>query len=387
MNAFELLFLLLPVAALSGWIIGRKNQRKALSRECDAFSSDYFKGVNYLLNEQSDKALEVFIQMSELDNETIELHFTLANLFLRRGEVERAIRIHQNLIARPLLPQTEKSRALYELGNDYMRAGLLDRAENIFTELVDDPGFGLTSRQQLLDIYQQEKEWQKAIDVARKVSIEKGEKLSHQLAHFFCEQAELVLQQGDITQAQRMIKRAFNEQRDSVRATLLEARVHQLNNNPKAAIKSLKRIEETNREYLPLLLSPLQHAYEKLDKREAFLQHLRSLANGDSLILTLGLAEQLRADGDESGASELLRKTLHQSPSIRLLKKLVELEAGDVKATSQFEPYLSTLNSLLKDKPTYHCEHCGFSSRSMHWQCPGCRQWDSVKPIHGIEGD
>jgi lipopolysaccharide biosynthesis regulator YciM len=385
----ELLFLLLPVAALSGWMVGRRRSanRHSGSGGCHNLSQDYFKGLNYLLNEQSDKALEVFVQMSELDSETVELHFALASLFVKRGEVDRAIRIHQNLIARPLLSRQDRNRALYELAKDYMRAGLLDRAESLYSELIDDTTFGQQSRRQLLDVYQQEKEWEKAIQIARRLDHIKGQPLAPILAHFYCEQADEILSRGDSSLAMKMVKRAFHEDRNSVRATLLEARIHLRNQNPKATIKALKRVEQQNSEYLPLILEPLQQAYEQQDNRDGFVGYLQQLPEHGSLSPVLKLSEQLLLHEGEDKALQTLQQTLRTRPSLRILKRVLELRTRQSTDNHEMQLALNTLDKFLQDKPVYHCESCGFSSRSMHWQCPGCKQWDRVKPIHGIEGD
>jgi lipopolysaccharide biosynthesis regulator YciM len=387
--AQELLFLLLPVAALSGWFIGRRRgqSRCQSSSDCLPLSQDYFRGLNYLINEQSDKALEVFIQMSELNSDTVELHFTLATLFLKRGEVDRAIRIHQNLIARPTLSRDDRNRALYELALDYMRAGLLDRAETLFSELINNAVYGQQSRQQLLDVYQQEKEWEKATLIARRLDGVKGQALAPVLAHFFCEQAEEALARGESSLAMKLIKRALNEESRSVRATLLEAQLHLRSRNPQAAIKSLKRVEQQNGEYLPLILEPLQQAYEKLANVDEFVAYLRQLPEEGSLSPLLKLSEQLQQREGEEATLRFLTQVLRRRPSLRILKRLWEVRANGAADDQALQLALQTLESFLANKPVFHCENCGFSSRSMHWQCPGCKQWDRIKPIHGIEGD
>ncbi len=383
----ELLFLLLPLAALSGWLIGRRRSVKGSEKNSDCLprSSDYFKGLNYLLNEQSDKALEVFIQMSELDGDTVEIHFALASLLAKRGEVDRAIRIHQNLIARPMLSPDDKNRALYELAKDYLRAGLLDRAESLFHELVDNTQFGQLSRSQLLEIYQQEKEWEKAIQIARRLDDTMQQPLSHLLAHFYCEQADEALARGDSSLAIKLVKRAFNEERKCVRATLLEGAIHLRNNKPKAAIKTLKRVEQQNIEYLPLILEPLQQAYEQLGNSRDFVSYLRKLPEERSMSTVLELSEQLLHHEGEEQAVQLLQQALRRQPSLRILNRLIQLRVSKHPENPEFELTLKTLDNFLQHKPIYHCDNCGFSSRTMHWQCPSCKQWDRVKPLQAIE--
>lgn len=385
----EALFLLLPLAALSGWLIGRRRRRtpKTGSEDCNSLSKDYFKGLNYLLNDQSDKALEVFVQMSEFDSDTVELHFALASLFSRRGEVDRAIRIHQNLIARPMLASYDRNRALYELALDYMRAGLLDRAENLFTELSDDTEFGQQSRRQLLDVYQQEKDWDRAIQIARRLDHIKGQPLAPILAHFYCEQAELLLAGGDSSQAMKLVKRAFNEDRDSVRATLLEARLHLLNQNPRAAIKSLKRVEKQNKNYLSLIIGPLQQAYEQMDKLEQYVAYLKEFPEQGSSSALLSLSEQVARREGEQEALALLGRSLQQHSSLRLLERQLELKSKHGPDNSWLVQAHDILHNFLADKPVFLCDGCGYHSKTMLWQCPSCKQWDRIKPIHGIEGE
>ena len=180
---------LLPVAALSGWLAARRSQNVGPSVSTGGLRSNYFRGINYLLNEQPDKAIEAFIRVLEVDSETVETHLALGNLYRRRGEVDRAIRIHQNIIARPTLRADQRNEALLELGNDYMRAGLLDRAENLFRELCDTDGYTVPALRQIIDLYQQEKDWDQAIVCARRLAGVSGEPLGRVIAHYYCEQA------------------------------------------------------------------------------------------------------------------------------------------------------------------------------------------------------
>jgi lipopolysaccharide biosynthesis regulator YciM len=162
----ELLLLLLPVAAASGWIAARRSQRQERGKCVNDTSPVYFRGLNHLLNEEPDKAIDAFVEMLEVDSDTVETHLALGNLFRRRGEVERAIRIHQNLIARPALTREQRAQALLELGQDYMRAGLLDRAENLFRELKDTRLHVRQALKNLLVIYEKERDWQACLDTA-----------------------------------------------------------------------------------------------------------------------------------------------------------------------------------------------------------------------------
>lgn len=387
----EVLFLLLPVAAFSGWFIGRNNSRpKQGSTGSPLLSRELFQGLNFILNEQPDEALEVFIRMSQQDNETVDIQFALASLFLRRGEVDRAIRIHQNLIARPLLSRSQRNQALYELALDYMRAGLLDRAESLFQDLLNDPDYGVPSKLQLLDIFQQEKEWQQAIEVARNISSVKGSSVAPMIAHYFCELAESALKRGDSTEAKKLIKRAFKEDRNCVRASLLDADIALGNSQLDYAIRAYKKIEQQDADYLPLAIEPLQKSYELQGQLVQFVRYLRGLVDKrESISLVLALAQQLHGRGEEQQALELLKNYLQRRPSLRALDYLLELRVNHGESAQQGEAGIvrDIVRKLLSVKPVNRCNNCGFSSKSMHWQCPSCKRWNTVKPIHGIEGE
>jgi hypothetical protein len=164
-----LLLLLLPVAVYFGWWLARAIERRSSGKRKRLFSDQYFQGLNYLLNEQPDKAIQVFLELAEVNQETVETHMALGNLFRRRGEVDRAIRFHQNIIAKHGLQPEQRTQALLELGEDYMRAGLLDRAERLFSELIETDAHTPSALRSLLDIYQQEKDWDKALEQAQRL--------------------------------------------------------------------------------------------------------------------------------------------------------------------------------------------------------------------------
>ena len=178
MNELALLFLLLPVAAFSGWVLGRRRSERTSGARVSELSTSYFRGLNYLLNEQQDKAIEVFLKLADINRDTVETHLALGNLFRRRGEVDRAIRVHQALIARQNLSRDEKTVALLELGEDYMRAGLLDRAETLFTDLVAMDALAPSALRHLIGIYQHERDWGQAIEHAQRLEQASGESQS-----------------------------------------------------------------------------------------------------------------------------------------------------------------------------------------------------------------
>lgn len=388
--AVELLFLLLPVAALSGWLLGRRDAANG-GRQFLHLSSDYFKGLNFLLNEQQDKAIEVFIHMLEVDSDTVDTHFAVGNLFRRRGEVDRAIRIHQNLIARPTLSRQQRDQALYELGTDYMRAGLLDRAENLFQELVaESTAYRSQALRQLLDIYQQEKEWHKAIAVGQRLQGMGHDSISPIIAQFFCEQAEQALMLGERNEALRLVRRALAEDRNCVRATLLEGRLELDAGDYKSAVRILRRVEQQDPAYLPEVLVPLQEAFVqqgRLDEMIAYLREILARHGGISIMLTL--AELIRQQQGEKEASAFVVKHMRGHPSIRGMERLIDLKLHSSEGSAREDLLVlkDLTDTLLESKPVYCCSHCGYSGKTLSWQCPSCKQWNTTKPIHGIEGE
>jgi len=385
----EILFLLLPVAALSGWIIGRRGAGAGRSDDGQPFSPEYFKGLNYLLNEQPDKAVEVFVHMLEVDSETVETHYALANLFRRRGEVDRSIRIHQNLIARPTLTPSQRNQALYELGRDYMAAGLLDRAEALFEELIDDREYAASVGRQLLEIYQQEKEWEQAIGIARRLQ-GAGVEAAPLISHFFCELAEEALNKQEYASAARHLKKALSEDRSNVRVSLLEGRLELEHGNPRAAMRALKRVEGQNPAFLPEIITPLQAAYRKLGRSLEMLHYLRQvLREHESTSLFLAMAELVGEQQGEAEATATLSGYLQKHPSVWGMYRLIQLKLARSEEPSRNDLVLlkRLTEDLLSGKPRYACNNCGFSSRQLHWRCPSCKSWNTVAPIHGIEGE
>ncbi len=384
-----LLFFLLPAAFLSGWWLASRKQSSTKTPRTE-FSLDYFKGLNYLLNEQQDKAIDVFVQMLEVDSDTVETHLALGNLFRRRGEGDRAIRIHQNLIARPTLSKGQRAQALLELGQDYLRAGLLGRAESIFLELIEQGLYRREALERLLDIYQQEKEWDKAIDAAKRVERAGGSRMGDLIAQFFCEQAECLLQRGDRKAALKHLKQAFVFDRNSVRATLLKARIEQEMGRHKLAIKTLKQVEQQDVDFISEAVPPLLQSYTALGIKQKGERYLRQLLEKHAgMTALLALVELVREDQGDAAAAELMIQFLRTRPSVRGLDKLIELQLqsgqGDLRESLQVLKELA--DKLLQEKAPYRCKNCGFESKSLSWHCPGCRQWSSIRPVQGVSGE
>ena len=379
----EILFLLLPVAALSGWWIGRRDKRR--KQECPDISPDYLRGISYLLNDQQDKALDVFVRMVESNSEVVEIHLALGNLFRRQGEVERSIRIHQNLIARPNLSREHRAQALYELSQDYMKAGLLDRAEKLFLEILDQREFAEPALQNLLVIYQQEKDWQKAIQITERLDYISDRNYRAMQSQFYCELSEEDINKHDFKSAKQRLQKALYIDKNNVRASILEGDISIREGRYKSALKAYKRIESQDPDYLSEVVDKIANCYEKLDRQSEFLPYIKELIkNFPGLLTSDELLNYLHGEQLEE-VLKLAVERLKNEPSLEGVLHLFEMLGTDEQMLKTYTPnLLDGLNTVLSKQPRYKCNNCGFKGMSLHWTCPSCHQWGSVKPIHTI---
>lgn len=394
-NGFEIQLwwlLVLPIFFVLGWIAARIDI-KHLVRESRALPRSYFTGLNFLLNEQPDKAIEAFIEAARVDPETIELHFALGSLFRRRGETDRAIRVHQNLIERDspqkLLSDKQRLHALSELGQDYLKAGLLDRAEDIFLKLRG------TDRDEealrfLLEIYQQEKEWQRSIDIANSLPDHVDHLWQKEIANFHCELAASALLYGDIAEARKQLEAALTENRKCVRATLLQGEAALAEGNGAAAIEAWKRVEQQSPVYLSLVAPKLLEAFRKDGREEIGIQVLRGwFALYPSLDLLDALFDsELQTEGPEA-AYQLVRDELRRNPTLLGLDKLLEAQIlmAPVERRSDLELIKNLIHNHTRRVARYRCDSCGFKARQFYWRCPACGGWETYPPKRTEEFD
>ncbi|MCU0833908.1 MAG: lipopolysaccharide assembly protein LapB [Chromatiaceae bacterium] len=381
----EWLFLLLPVAAASGWWLARRGVDRPRRSGCAAPDPAYFRGLNYLLDEQPDKAIDVFIQLAEVDRETVETPLALGSLFRRRGEVERAIRIHQSLVARTDLDREQRAHALYELGQDYMRAGLLDRAERLFGELVELRLHRRRALEALRDIYQQEKDWSRCLEVAEELRSLTGVALDNEIAHYHCELAEEALRTGDAAGAGAHLQAAEAADDRCVRATMLLARIVLARGEADAAVGLYERAAGQGPEFLPEILPDLLTAYQAAgrDDLRGPLGRLYEIQPSPSLVLAL--ADAIERHEGEDAAVAFLTRHLSGHADLDCLERLIEFgqrrPGQDAGARAAYQAVLGVVRHLRERQSEYQCEHCGFSARHLHWQCPSCKQWGRIKPV------
>lgn len=380
----EWLFLLLPIAAASGWWAAMRSGR-ARSAAVNVPDRAFLRGLNYLLNEQPDKAIDIFLKLAEVDKETVETHLALGSLFRRRGEVDRAIRIHQNLVARTNLDREQRGFALYELGQDYMRAGLFDRAESLFGELVEMNLHRERALVGLREIYQQEKEWGRCLEVAAQLSSVTGEPMRTEIAHYHCELAEDALKTGDGESAENHLREAQAADRRCVRATMLQAQMAMARGDAQAATAFYLRVAGQVPGFVPVILPDLMEAYRRSGRQDV-LEQLRHLyRNHPSPPLMLILADAIeREDGDDAAIAFVINY-VSEYADLGGLERLLELEgrrlAADAQARTAHRAVLALLRHLRARQPDYQCERCGFVARRLHWQCPSCKHWSTIKPV------
>ena len=382
-EAQDLLWLLLPLAAASGWYAAHRDQRRQSSPKDGGLSPDYFRGINYLLNEQPDKAIEVFTQMLEVNTETVETHLALGSLFRRRGEVERAIRIHQNLIARPTLDKAQRSQALCELAQDYHKAGLLDRAENLFLELTEIPAHAEQALRSLMHIYEQEKDWDKAISAGRRLAKTAGRSLEPVIAQYHCELGEHALQAGNHAQARACAMDALAVDARCVRASILAGRVAAAQGKEREAIAVWQKIEQQDAAFLDEAIDEIAAAFRRVNDEQQLYSYLHDVARRQPGMRTLlTLAELIRARDGQAAAQTFIAERLRQQPSVPGLQRLIDLQVTqDTPATREnLDLVKGILDLLAAQQEGYQCRQCGFRGHALHWQCPACHGWITMQP-------
>jgi lipopolysaccharide biosynthesis regulator YciM len=364
-----------------GWIAARVDIKQLLS-ESRSLPKSYFKGLNLLLNEENDKAIDAFIEIVSLDPETLELHTALGYLFRKRGDTERAIRIHQNLLARPDLSLESRWNIQYELGQDYLKAGLFDRAEESFDQLVNSP-LGTKARKALLDIFQREKEWARAIDAAEGLQNFGAGSRQKEIAQFYCEMAQDELTHTRPQTALTLLEKALNTDRNNIRATILIGDAYLAMNNPSEAITTWNKIKQQSLPHVALIAERLMNAYIALGQKEEGIQVLKSyLQDIPSIDLVEVLIKTLLESNQTQEVQQLTSDIIKRTPTLLSLDKL--LDARLLVARPEVVPELSAIKHLVHSYAQrlarYQCTHCGFKARQFYWQCPGCNHWETYPP-------
>ncbi len=370
--------LLIAGAGFTGWYLGRRAHRPGGRKAGREVPADYFAGLNYLINEQPDRAVEVFTRMLDVDTETVEIHFALGSLFRRRGEVDRAIRIHQSILDRPNLEPAQREQALLELAVDYLRAGLLDRSEQLFLKLTTSPAHRVTALRSLTRIYEQQRDWRQAIAAHRQLEASGGEAQPTAAAHYLCELAEAAYAQGSEEDARRLLREARREQRRFPRAALVRATIAQAAGDDALAVRLLTAALDREPMLLIEVLPRLRASSQRLGNQQAFGAALsmprRDARRQRELAQSLIIADVV----DHPIALGIVREYVSSDGLLRDF--VAPLGAVDRLDDETLLRVARLLGRVLARGPRYQCSECGFASQTWFWQCPGCKSWDSLRP-------
>ncbi|MFP3013370.1 MAG: lipopolysaccharide assembly protein LapB [Arsenophonus sp. NC-QC1-MAG3] len=386
----ELLFLLLPIAAAYGWHNGRRSAQQDKQQNADRLSRKYVAGINLLLFNQQDKAVDLFLDMLKEDRSVFDAHLTLGNLFRSRGEIERAIRIHQSLFESNTLSFEQKLLAAQQLGRDYLAAGVYDRARNIFLQLADKQNFCFSALQSLLTIYQAISDWHKAIDVAEKLVKMGNPQLKEEIAHFYCELALLELNSDDPDGVFLLLSKAVQSDKNASRASIMKGRIHISLAEYEKAIIVLKQVFDQDIDLVSETLAMLYECYHHLASWNDWEDYIQKCVAGDcGATAQLYLAEIIEKRKGPEKAQMFIKQQLESHPTMRLFYKLIDYHLSDAeegREKESLELLYNMVGEQIRSKPDYCCRKCGFTTHSLYWYCPSCRSWDTIKPIKGLDG-
>ncbi len=395
-----LLLLTLTAAIAAGWWLGRRGNRPLIWGGAAQPPSEYYRGLNFLLDGSQDNAIDAFTQALEVNAETFDTHIALGNVLRRRGEVERAIRVHQNLLARPSLPQTQLHLAHLELARDYISAGLLDRAEKLLIDLVAESGnHRRVARRHLLEIYEAQSDWAAACEVAEELlpkrsliksadnaADEVGQPVGVLLAHYCCEQAELARARGDYGEGRELLAKALRYDKACVRATLSLGALELSAGQPEQSIKVLKTVFDQGPEYLAEITPLMREAMDSVGSRKSLRSYLEGcFKKAPTTPLALAIVDELHATVGKDAAKDFLRVSLRDKPSLRGVALLMSFhdstEAGDDESLER-----ETIEKIIDQRFSYRCTHCGSRNQKLHWYCPGCKHWGTIRDL-GTTGE
>jgi len=378
MMDFEYWWLIaLPLFFALGWTAARIDIKQLLS-ETTSLPAAYFKGLNFLITDQHDKAIEAFTEAVQANAESLELHFALGSLFRRSGEVDRAINLHLSLLDRKELPAPQRQAIKAELAQDYLKAGLYDRAEELFSNL-DQSRYQQPALRALLEIYTREREWHRAVKVATELERISGIPFRKDIAQFYCEMAVKSILDQDLHTARHELEMALDANKNCVRANVMLGEMEANNKAHKLAIGFWKRIEFQKPEFLGIVAHKLLNSYRELDQLDEGIALLKQYAQTYKLpslmavVFDITLAEQGADIAANMAVSELERK-----PSLQTLEQLLKARSLQANASADNGLIQQTVRYAIGNRTAYCCEQCGFKARNFHWQCPACNAWEAL---------
>ena len=389
-----ILYALIVGAIGIGWLLGRRDRTKT----SEIVGPEYYQGLHYLLNEEPDRALTTFIENLEVTNDTLETHLALGGLLRRRGELDKAVVVHENILVHAKLSKHDMQRVQLELARDYLLAGLLDRAEELCVQLSQEPKTGKPdsvrrdSLKITLEIYELEKEWSQAIEVAKLLAVGGAtDQYEKAISHYYCEIAEELLDRNELSSARESVREAIGHDVNNPRASLVRSRIDVKEGHYDQAIAVLTRILDQNPVYLPESLETLGEAYRLGQRPQKELREylISCLDLTPSISIVLMLAKSIRDELGDDAVAKFIASHLKENPTIRGLAQLIDLHIDntDGVAKENLTILRSFADALVADKPAYRCNGCGFEGKRMRWHCPVCKDWATIEPIFGLEGE
>lgn len=382
----ELLFLLLPVAAGYGWIMGKNSKKHSELVQKQALSEQYSRGLKFLLDREEDKALEHLIKVLEVTANSVEHYLALASLFRKRGEIDKAIHIHELLLEQPTLADADKDHIMFELATDYSKAGLFSQAEQQLLPLLKSESWHSEALQLLLQLYQQTKEWPKALALISKLDkLPSERKLAVTVANFYC---QAILATSDGKEHQQALYDALQISGDTIRPLFILAERAEAHQQWADVIDLLQKAIERQPLVVSMLLNRLEHAYQQLDDVTSFWSYIEQLQYQHANVALVLRWVNCVASRDRDQAEQYLTNQLTKRPNIRGFQRLLQLYAETAEGVNaqHFQDIIALVSQYSASKPEYQCRSCGFAARKHYWQCPSCKQWESVLPATGLDG-
>lgn len=378
--------LVLPLFFTLGWIAARVDIKQLLS-ESTALPAAYFKGLNFLISDQHDKAVEAFSEAMQANTDSLELHFALGSLFRRTGETDRAINMHLNLLDKKELTPNQRSAVKAELAQDYLKAGLYDRAEELFKSL-DDTRYRQPSLNALLEIYVCEREWSQAVETATELERLSGVPFRKEIAQYYCELAmnDIIAQKPDA--ARNLLHMALDANKSCIRANVLLGDIEVNQGAHQAAISHWKKIEFQKPQYLGLIAGKMLKSYRANNQLKEGLAQLNTYLETYKLptLMSVLYEATLTEEGPDK-AAKLARNELIRKPNLTTLDQLLQARAmadetkknvKNLANNQDIQLMQQTVRNAIGDRAAYHCDQCGFRAKQYHWQCPACNAWESL---------
>ncbi len=387
----ELLFLLLPVAMAYGWFMGRNSIKQNQQTEKQDLSIKYSTGLNYLLSNQQDKAIDSLLDALKVEDDSVEAHFAMANLFRKRGELDRALKVHEHLVRLSNIPTKDKQQAVFELGKDFLSAGLYDRAEKMFTKLLKSKIYGLKSLTFLMQIFQSTKDWHQGLAHKKLIIKINDKRLLHTLANFYCELATSAFEQDQFIEVLELLEQALTLDPNSCRANWLMAKIYENHQQCEQAAQCYQDIYQQDKEFFPDVIKQMHACYKRLDSESDFYLFIKKVydetACSSALISYLSYVE---AKHGKNKAKEFILSALKRRPTIRGFQHFVKMQMNqnkDMVNSTSLDLIKELISEYLKVKHRYSCRSCGFNSSTHYWSCPSCHEWEQLKPVRGLEGE